>query len=243
MQTKEMCMYKAAHSLECRGSGEGGELCGRWSFDGHGLHRRRCSVWLRYAHALRLGHDGSMRQRGGRGGRRERGILRLFLCESLRLLFSPLDEQTLERTQPLRQLVLALCTEAKVLLLRDDLHAVLLTLADTVDVDGVDNACKGDDQVCGVFLGVLVEGEAFRAENNPDLLPLAHAAFRLENVQPAVEHHAVGVRLRGGWWNVEIRGLADISIRGNWIADAGLRVGQGGRGRAVWCGRVGKIEV
>jgi len=97
-------------------------------------------------------------------------------CALLLGVFAP-DEQALEGAEPFRQRVFVGCAEAEVLLLGNDLHAVLLAAGHGVDVDGVDDAREGDDVGCRVLLVGLVEGESLGSQDDPNLLPLAHAAL------------------------------------------------------------------
>lgn len=93
-----------------------------------------------------------------------------------------LDQKALECTEPLRQRVLIWRAEPEILLLRDDLHAVLLASGHRVDVYSIYDARERYDVCRGVFLARFVEGETFGAQDHPDLLPLSHPSFRLEHV-------------------------------------------------------------
>lgn len=54
---------------------------------------------------------------------------------------------------------------------------MLLAAREGVNVNGVDDARKRNDVRGRVFSVVLVKGEALWTEDEPDLLPLAHAAL------------------------------------------------------------------
>ena len=60
-----------------------------------------------------------------------------------------------------------------------------------IDVNGVDDARKGDNVRCRVLVVGLVEGKTLGPQDDPDLLPLAHAPFGLEHIEPAVVDDAL----------------------------------------------------
>ena len=104
----------------------------------------------------------------------------------------------------------------------------MLASREWVYVDGIDYVGEGDDVGRGVFIVVFVKSKALWSQHHPDLLPLAHAAFGFEDIEPTVIDDALVVGCG-----------ADVAL----LARVGLLLLWCSRGRRVGGGLVGVGEV
>lgn len=88
---------------------------------------------------------------------------------------------------------------------------------DRIDFHGRDDVREGQDEGGGVFVVVLVEGEVFGAEDDPEPFPLADAAFGFQAEEVAVPDHALVVVV-----GVEAGGLAGVASGAGGLVGGGV---------------------